>query len=166
MILDINGGGYMVKITLLRLSIYIIGVIILALCIFWLPDVASYAARENPEYAYLRYPVLFGLYFTTVPFYFALYQSLKLLRYIKNEHAFSEAAYRTLGTIQKCAITIMAAYLSGSIALFSQNALHPGIAIVGLAIIFATIVISVFSAVLQELLKSALELKDENDLTV
>ena len=52
------------------------------------------------------------------------------------------------------------------ILLVIQNALHPGIAIIGFVIIFATLVIAFFAAVLQQLLKSALEIKAENDLTI
>ncbi len=48
----------------------------------------------------------------------------------------------------------------------SQNALHPGIAIIGLTIIFTSVVIAVFTAVLQKLLKNVLDIKSENDLTV
>lgn len=48
----------------------------------------------------------------------------------------------------------------------SQNALHPGIAIIGLTIIFTSVVIAVFTAVLQKLLKNVLDIKSENDFTV
>ncbi len=54
----------------------------------------------------------------------------------------------------------------GAVYLFSQNALHPGIAIIGLTIIFTSVIIAVFPAVLQKLLKNALDIKSENDLTV
>ena len=52
------------------------------------------------------------------------------------------------------------------ILLGTQNALHPGIAIIGLVILFASTVILLFTAVLQELLKNALRIKSENDLTI
>ncbi|MGC8074471.1 DUF2975 domain-containing protein [Salmonella enterica] len=39
-------------------------------------------------------------------------------------------------------------------------------AIVGFVILFATFIILIFAAVLQELLESALRIKSENDLTV
>lgn len=48
----------------------------------------------------------------------------------------------------------------------SQSALHPGIAIIGFIIIFASVVIAVFAGVLQKLLRNALDIKSENDLTV
>ena len=41
----------------------------------------------------------------------------------------------------------------------------PGIILIGMALIFASMVIAVF-AVLQKLLKEAIDIKSENDLTV
>ncbi|MED4598856.1 DUF2975 domain-containing protein, partial [Bacillus subtilis] len=41
-----------------------------------------------------------------------------------------------------------------------------GIIVIGLVIIFASMVIAVFAAVLQKLLKEAIDIKSENDLTV
>jgi ABC-type nitrate/sulfonate/bicarbonate transport system permease component len=42
----------------------------------------------------------------------------------------------------------------------------PGIILIGLVIIFASIVIAVFAAVLEKLLKKAIDIKAENDLTI
>ncbi|MEK4029651.1 MULTISPECIES: DUF2975 domain-containing protein [Bacillaceae] len=49
-------------------------------------------------------------------------------------------------------------YVTSDTFPLSQNALYPGLAIIGFIITFA--------AVLQNLLKSALNIKAENDLTV
>ena len=102
----------------------------------------------------MQYPVLIGLYVTVIPFFLALYQALKLLNYIENNNAFSELSVKVLKYIKYCAITISILYLIGTIVLMSQNALHPGIAIIGLTIIFTSVVIAVFTAVLQKLLKT------------
>ena len=42
----------------------------------------------------------------------------------------------------------------------------PGLVIVGMIPIFASMVIAVFAAVLQRLLKEAIDIKEENDLIV
>ncbi|MCJ8009301.1 DUF2975 domain-containing protein [Lederbergia wuyishanensis] len=152
--------------TFLKLAVLFIGVIILVLCIFWLPWEARHAAEMNPEYAYLRYPVLFGLYITAIPFFLALYQSLKLLIYVEKNNAFSKLAVTSLKYIMRCANTITILYVVGFFFLVSQNAMHPGIALVGFTIIFTSLIISLFSAVLQALLKNALDIKSENDLTI
>ncbi len=42
----------------------------------------------------------------------------------------------------------------------------PGLLLIGFAIAWGPIVVSIFAAVLEKLLQSALEIKSENDLTV
>ena len=42
----------------------------------------------------------------------------------------------------------------------------PGVILIGLILIFASMVIAVFAAVLQKLLKEAIDIKSENDLIV
>lgn len=150
----------------LKIAVFLIGITVLALCIFWLPWLANDTAEMFPEFAFLQYLVLIGLYVTVIPFFLALYQALKLLNYIENNNAFSELSVKVLKYIKYCAITISILYLIGTIVLMSQNALHPGIAIIGLTIIFTSVVIAVFTAVLQKLLKNVLDIKSENDFTV
>ncbi len=54
----------------LRLVVFIIGILILALCIFGLPWIAKQAAGYY--HAHLLYPALIGIYLTAIPFFFAL----------------------------------------------------------------------------------------------
>ncbi|MBA4535563.1 DUF2975 domain-containing protein [Bacillus aquiflavi] len=150
----------------LKAAVFLIGITVLALCIFWLPSLANYTAEMFPEFAYLQHPILIGLYVTAMPFFIALYQAVKLLNYIDHNNAFSELSVKALKSIKYCAVTISILYVIGIIYLMSQNAFHPGIAIIGFSIIFTSVVISVFTAVLQKLLKNALDIKLENDLTV
>ena len=125
----------------LKIAVFLIGITVLALCIFWLPWLANDTAEMFPEFAFLQYPVLIGLYVTVIPFFLALYQALKLLNYIENNNAFSELSVKVLKYIKYCAI-------------------------IGLTIIFTSVVIAVFTAVLQKLLKNVLDIKSENDFTV
>lgn len=153
-------------ISFLRVSVFIISLITLGLCIFALPPLAKYSAQMNPEYAFLEVPVLIGIYITAIPFFFALFQALRLLGYIKSKNVFTELAVNSLKKIKNSALSIIVLYVIGLLLLFFLNALHPGIAIVSIVITFTTIVISFFTAVLQELLVVATNIKSENDLTV
>ncbi|MFS0654772.1 DUF2975 domain-containing protein [Bacillus sp. 179-C3.3 HS] len=150
----------------LKVAVFLIGITVLALCIFMLPWLANDTAEMYPEFAYLQYPILIGLYITAIPFFIALYQALKLLNYIDHHHAFSELSVMALKYIKYCAVTISILYVIGIIFLMSQNASQPGIAVIGFIIIFTSVVIAVFTAVLQKLLKNALDIKSENDLTI
>lgn len=150
----------------LKLSVFLIGIIVLVLSIFLLPRLANEAAVIAPDLAYLQYLVLFGLYVTAIPFFFALYQALRLLNFIDNNNAFSNLSVKALKYVTYCALTISVLYVIGGLLLFIQNALHPGIAILGLTITFASAIIAVFALTLKRLLKNAIDMKSENDLTV
>ncbi|SHH94538.1 MULTISPECIES: DUF2975 domain-containing protein [Virgibacillus] len=155
-----------VAVQILKIAIFVIGIVVLGLCIFALPPLASSSAEMFPEFSYLQYPILIGLYATTIPFFYALYQALNLLNYMEKQLAFSTFAVRSLARIKYSAIVISLCYISGMIYLLTQSALHPSIAIVGLAILFSAIVIMLFAAVLQELLKNAMKIQSENELTI
>ena len=154
------------KIIFLKGSLLVIGIGVLLACLLVLPGLAQSAALHNPEFAYLRIPVLIGIYVTALPFVLALYQAYRLLNDIDNENAFSNYASTSLVLIRKCSIMIIILYVIGMLVLAILQALHPGIAILGLVIIFTTLVIAIFTDVLHDLFLRALEIKLENDLTV
>ena len=142
----------------LKIAVFLIGGPVLALCIFWLPSFANY----------LSYTVLIGVYASAVIFFFALYQALKLLSYIDKNKAFSELSVKALKKIKYCAITISILF-AGIIPLIFPVADAddaPGLVAMPMIIVFASYVVAVFAAVLQKLLKEAIEIKSENDLTV
>jgi hypothetical protein len=150
----------------LKTAILIMGLIVAVLCIFLLPGLAEDAAAENPEFAYLKWPVLLGMYVAAIPFYIALYDSWNLLRYIEGQTAFSTFSVRSLRRIRNCGIALGLIYTAGIIGVGAAGALHPGVFLMGAAIAFCSFVISVFAAVLKELLRSALTMKNENELTI
>ncbi|MED4728307.1 hypothetical protein D1872_185310 [compost metagenome] len=152
----------------LKIAVILIGIPVLALCIFLVPGIANYAAELYPDFAYMKYLLLIDLYAAAIPFYFALYQAFKLLSYIDKNEAFSELSVRALKNIKYCAITISILYVVGMplFYLIAEIDDAPGIILIGLVIIFASMVIAVFAAVLQRLLQEAINIKSENDLTV
>ncbi|AKI92326.1 DUF2975 domain-containing protein [Bacillus subtilis] len=152
----------------LKIALVLIGIPILALCIFLVPKMANYSAELFPNIAYIKYLVFIYLYVTAIPFYFALYQAFKLLSYIDKNKAFSGLSVRALKNIKYCAVTISIFYAAGMPVFYLMAEIDdaPGIIVIGLVIIFASMVIAVFAAVLQKLLKEAIDIKSENDLTV
>ncbi|MGA3677790.1 DUF2975 domain-containing protein [Lysinibacillus agricola] len=153
---------------LLKMAVFLIGIPVLALCIFWLPWFANEAAEHYPKLAYLQYPTLIGVYVTAIMFFVALYMALRLLSYIDKNEAFSDLSVRALKNIKYCAIIISGMYVIGMPLFYLMADLDdaPGIIVIGMVIIFASFVIAVFAAVLQKLLKNAIDIKSENDLTV
>lgn len=150
----------------LKIVVFLAGAPILALCLFGLPWLANDLADHFPSY--LLYPVLIGMYAAAIPFFFALYQALKLLSYIDANTAFSELSVTALRNIKRCAVAIGILYAASMPLwyLMADRDDAPGILVIGLVLTFAPVVIAVFAAVLEKLLKSAIDIKSENDLTV
>jgi hypothetical protein len=146
----------------LRGVILLLGIAVLALCIFILP-----LAIGSEKAGYYR-PLLLGMYIAAIPFFIALYQALMLLKYIDKNKAFSILSIRALANIKYCAIVISALYGAGMPYIFyvADKDDAPGAIALGFVIIFASVVIAVFAAVLQKLVQNAIDIKSENDLTV
>ncbi|NGM85308.1 DUF2975 domain-containing protein [Paenibacillus sp. 7124] len=150
----------------LKAAVFLIGLPILALCILGLPSIANEAVEHYP--AYWVYPLLSVMYASAIPFFVALAQALRLLSYIDKNKAFSERSVSALKIIKYCAITISILYAAGMplVYLIAEKDDAPGLIVLGLVIVFASIVVAVFAAVLQKLLRNAIDIKSENDLTV
>lgn len=142
----------------LKVAVILIGIPVLALCIFWVPGFINY----------LHFSILMGVYASALTYFFALYQALKLISYIDKNKAFSQVSVNALKNIKHCANTISIIYLGLVPFLYpiadADDA--PGLIAFPLIIIFASMVIAVFAAVLQRLLQEAIDIKSENDLTV
>ncbi|GAB3059708.1 DUF2975 domain-containing protein [Virgibacillus ainsalahensis] len=155
----------------LKVAVIFIGLPVLALCIFLLPQIANVAIEEAIKGATLAYVILgllMVMYVSAVPFYFALYQAFRLLTYIDKNQAFSELSVRVLKKIKNCAITISGLYVIALplVYIIAEWDDAPGLILIGMVIVGASMVIAVFGAVLQKLLKEAIDIKSENDLTV
>lgn len=150
----------------LRGVIYLLGIAVLAVCVLVLPPAILAELREGADFDYG--PILLGMYLPAVPFFIALFQGLKLLSYIDKNTAFSHRSVTALKNIKYCGIAISALYAVGMpyILYVAEQDDAPGAVAIALVIIFASIVIATFAALLQTLVKSALEIKSENDLTV
>jgi len=146
----------------LRGVVILIGLIVLALCIFVLP-----AGIRTDITGYYR-PILIGLYVPAIPFFYALYQAVKLLDYIDRNKAFSAASVGTLRSIKYCALLISGLFTAGMPYIFyaADRDDAPGVVLAGLIIVGASFVIATFAAVLEKLLQNAMDIKSENDLTV
>ena len=145
----------------LRGFVFLLGVVVIGLCIFVLP--IGIVSKADAVYR----PLLLGLYVTAIPFFIALYQALQLLNFIDHDLAFSKFSVSALKVIKYCAIAIgigFAAALPYAFAIGNRHA--PGVMAVDSVVVFCSMVFAVFAAVLQKLLQDGLEIKSENDLTV
>lgn len=155
----------------LKVAVIFIGIPVLAMCLFLLPQIANEAheaADRGADIAYVVYGILMVMYVSAVPFYFALYQSFNLLSYIDKNQAFSELSVTALKKIKNCALIISGLYVVALPFVFMLAEVDdaPGLVLVGLLFVFAPLVIAIFAAVLQRLLQEAIDIKSENDLVV
>lgn len=146
----------------LRGVIVLIAIVVLVLCVIALP-----AGINSDTTGYYR-PILLGLYIPAIPFFFALYQSLKLLDYIDTGKAFTSLSVTAFKYIKYCAAVIGTLFVLGMPYIFmaADRDDAPGVVLIGLVISFASLVIATFAAVLQKLVQNAVDIKSENDLTV
>lgn len=155
----------------LKVAVIFIGLPVLAICLFLLPQIASEAneaAARGSDLAFAVYAILMVLYISAVPFYFALYQSFNLLTFIDRNQAFSDLSVIALKKIKNSAITISGLYVAGLpfVYVLAEVDDAPGLILIGMGMIFAPLVVAVFAAVLQRLLREAIDYKEENDLIV
>lgn len=151
----------------LRFVISLIGIGVLALC-FALPTIWKGGTEEFSMIGYPLFFIIILVYATVVPFFFALVQAFKLLNYIDHSTAFSDLSVKALKNIRYAA-TIIAVFYIPIIPLLIPIAEAddaPGLILVGLFVACVPIVVGVFAAILERLLKNAIEIKSENDLTV
>lgn len=151
---------------ILRAVIIFIGLVVLAICIFGLPSLIMSEMKAGADFDYG--PIFLGLYIPAVPFFYALYQALRLLNYIDKNQAFTKESAKAFKYIKYCAFIISGLFTAGIPYVFyvADRDDAPGVAATGLVIIGASFVIGTFSAVMLKLVQNAVDIKSENDLTV
>jgi hypothetical protein len=152
----------------LKAAVLLMGAVVLALCIFALPSIWEGGSVEFPAASTAVQLIVVGLYVTAIPFYIALWQTLKLISYIDRHTAFSDQSVKALRIIRHCANAIGVIYLLGYPLLYpiAEADDAPGLLLFGLIYACLPFVVSVFATVLEKLLQSAIDMKSESELTV
>ncbi|NUM25681.1 MAG: DUF2975 domain-containing protein [Candidatus Buchananbacteria bacterium] len=158
------------SITFLQIVIVVLGIGALAL-LLWEPRVEGVNANATTlREIYFDDPFLAYVYIGSIAFFVALYQAFKLLGYIGRSEVFSHQAVKALRTIKYCALTIIAFLVGAEIYInIVQRRVEEDIAggvMVGLFLIFVSMVVATAAAVFEKTLRTAVEIKTENDLTV
>ncbi len=124
---------------------------------------------------YFDDPFLMLVYAGSIPFFVALYQAFKVLGYVGQNNAFSQATVGALRKIKYCAFITATAIIAVDAFLMIHARLYPevgavdgpeGAVMLGLIATFISVVIGTAAAVFERTLQNAVELKSENDLTV
>jgi hypothetical protein len=146
---------------ILKTAIIVIGLLVLALCILVIaPELYR---GEAGHYS----PIFILMLVSAIPFFVALNKAWKLLSYIDKNNAFSDLSVIALKHIKYCAITISILYAAiMPYVYFATREDDPPGGIMGLLVVFGSLVIATFSALLQKVLRNAIDIKRENDLVV
>jgi len=152
----------------LQLVIVLIGIGALALML-WEPHLEGRNAHATLFQIYFNDPFLAYAYIASIAFFVALYQAFKLLGYVGRSEVFSQRSVQALRTIKYCALCLVG-FLVGAEAYFfiiqrGKEDIAGGV-MMGLFLIFVSVVVATAAAVFEKTLQSAVELKSENDLTV
>ncbi|MBN8251713.1 DUF2975 domain-containing protein [Priestia flexa] len=149
--------------TFLKVIIFLIGIAVFTLCIYWMPVLTIKDVEAHPGGDYSLYPLLVCAYGICITFSFTLYQVYKLLTYIERNNAFSELSLKSLKVIKKCAFTaiffivLMIISLKVISIITGDDAAGPiSISLIG---IFATSILTAIVDVLQKPLKNFLDKK-------
>lgn len=152
----------------LQIVIVLIGIGALALML-WEPHLEGRNAHATPFEIYFKDPFLAYAYTASIAFFVALYQAFKLLGYIRANEVFSQRSVKALRTIKYCAVVLVAFIVGAEAYIFifvrGKDDIAGGV-MIGLFMIFVSVVAATAAAVFERLLESAVEIKSENDLTV
>lgn len=162
-------GGRLKKETMfLRIAVILMGVPVLGLAALITPEIITQASTGSQAMARVLYGLLTVMALTLPPFFFAIAQALRLLRNIDEDQAFSESSVMAVRLIKRAATVIAGLYVLALPLFYIIGEVDdaPGVIIIGLGLIFAPSVVAVFAAVLQKLLRHALDMKNEQDLTI
>ena len=151
----------------LQVVIVLIGIGALAF-LLWEPHIEGRNAHATLFEIYFKDPFLAYAYIGSIPFFVALCQAFKLLGYIGQNKAFSQAAVKALRTIKVCAIAIIGFVAVGEIFIMLGNSDddRAGGVFMGILITFGSAVIAAAATVFERLLQDAVNIKSENDLRV
>lgn len=153
----------------LQVVIVLIGIGALAF-ILGMPHLEGRNKHATVFQVYFNDPFLAYAYAGSIAFFVALYQAFKLLGCVGRNEVFSQRSVKALRTIKYCAMTLIA-FLLGAEAFFFivQRGKGEDIAggvMMGLILIFVSVVVATAAAVFERTLQNAVEMKSENDLTV
>jgi hypothetical protein len=164
-----SGGLEMTKRPVVA-TIFLQAVIVLigigALCLMlWEPHIEGRNAHATLRQIYFNDPFLAYAYLSSIPFFLALYQAIKVLRYIRENNAFSQPTLNALRTVRFCGFAIVGFVALGELFIvLGDSDDRAGGVFIGLLIAFGSLVISAAATTFEGILQNALDQKSERDL--
>jgi len=137
--------------------------------LLWEPHLEGRNAHATVFEIYFKDPFLAYAYLASIAFFTGLYQAIKVLGYAGQNRIFSTEAVKALRIIKYCALA-MIAFGVGSVVFMPLSAPAdddgPQGVVMRVVVIFGSTVVATAAAVFERILKNAVDMKSENDLTV
>ncbi len=150
----------------LKAVLILFGVGLALFAVLLLPVFAEHAAKHYPELGYLKLPILIFVYCSAVPFYIALHQGVRICSSILKTDPFSYENQKAFSRAGFCALFVSGMYAIGTGVMAILQVQRPIVYVVGILIACCALIFALLCAVLNQLLARAIELREENELTV
>lgn len=150
----------------LRVVVVIGWIACLLLSVVVVPKLATDAALDLPEFAYLAMPCLAIFWLGMIPVILALWYAWKIFGEIGRDNSFCRENARRLRVISWLALADTVLCVLSMVVLIVLNALHPAVFLLMLLIAVIGAGLAVAAAALSHLTLKAALLQEENDLTV
>ena len=155
------------SIVFLKIVILLIAVVTLA-ALLWEPQLEGVNAHATNFEIYFKDPFLALVYAGSIPFFIALYQTFKVLEYTRQNNVFSQMTLKAVRTIKYCAIAIICFVAAEELFIMLNHGSDDpaGGVFMGIIITFGSLVIATVATVFEKILRNAVDMKSENDLTI
>lgn len=137
--------------------------------LLWEPWLEGVNANATSLYQiYFDDPFLWLVYASSIPFFFGLYQTFRVLGYIRENRMFSVEGVYALGALKYCALAVIGFVIVEEVVIMLTHGDDDaaGAMMLGFVIVFVSAVIAANAAMHQKIWQKALDIQSENDLTV
>lgn len=133
----------------------------------WEPNIEGRNVHSTLFEVYFKDPFLAYAYIASLSFFVALYQTFKVLGYVRQNKTFSQATVKALRIIKYSSITLVGFIVAAEAYLFivrPDDDIAGGVAI-GLFLIFVAVIIATVAAMFERKLENITNLRSKNGLT-
>ncbi|HCU01439.1 TPA: DUF2975 domain-containing protein [Candidatus Nomurabacteria bacterium] len=129
----------------------------------WEPHLEGRNVNATLFEIYFKDAFLAYAYIASIPFFVALYQAFKVLKYARQNKIFSQPAIKALRTIKYCAIIIIGFVVGAEgYLIIIQRKVEEDIAggvMMGLIMIFISIIVTAVATMFEKILQNAIDKK-------
>ncbi len=150
----------------LKICTVVIALVAAAVLYHILPAGVDFLLIDLPEYGWLALPSKIIIYLSSIPCAIALIAFFLICNEIGRDNSFCRMNVKRLVLIAVCAMSGVVFCTAEFLLLFSAGALHPGIALLCIAVCLFGVTVAAAAAILSHLVEKACALREDHDLTV